>query len=1417
MRDIKIKDVPLVESLTGQEKIPVSDGSGSPKAINVGQIFKTLHINTFSVTYTITEDMVGQEIQLFGGQLGGDPTALLYFGTASELKPSTNIPITGGMYTFSKAGEYTFYIQAKPDISFAGSFAGKNYIKKIEFRNCDICDYSFYSFSQICQSSSVEEFVLENVVFRNKFVSNNDLGAIFGGCTNLKTVIFDNITFKTAPSSISGLVAGSSLETLTIRNCNFRGVSQIHSFAPNNTTKYINFTDCVISKECECQLFAGSQALLEIDLSNTNLYSLNYLFAGCTSLQKIIMTGIIEGEANGSTFGGVPAGCELYYDSGNIRNSNILEVASALGLVLIDVSNHLTKDDLTEYVKINDLVDHSYVNLGLPSGTLWASCNVGANSPEEYGGYYAWGETEEKEDYSWETYKWCNGTYDTLTKYCTNSDDGTVDNRTTLTSSDDVATVKWGNNWRIPTEEEIRELNEYCTQAQIVQNGVKGTKFTGPNGNSIFLPAAGLRHSMSLFDNDTNSFYWSATLYESGSYNAWNILCNNYSQTANNTRYLGLTIRPVMNTQTILSNYYTKEEIDEKVPTKEDLTEYVKTSDLIAHEGVDLGLSSGTLWATCNVGATSPEEYGGYYAWGETEEKNDYSPLTYKYYLGDLDGDGYYDDSNEYTNIGSNISGTQYDVAHEVSDGKWRMPTKEEFKELVEECTWQWTTYNGVNGQLVTGPNGNSIFLPATGRRLGTGVEARDSLGEFWYASLSESSNSSAYHLGFLSNGVYWNNYSYRYYGRTVRPVMNKLPILNNYYTKEETDKILTNLNKQPIYETSEDSCYHNQYLTMELDQLKLKLKMYEISKDSYYHNQYLTMEFLEDGDLCITSKPGHSSDTITDTFEYSINGADWSFPSEYFITVKAGDKVRWKGDGISLHASTGGYNSMIGCFYTTSKYKVYGNIMSLVAGDDFVDKYDLTEYGTGLFHLLFYENEITDASNLILPATTLSEVCYDHMFYQSGIYGEPFIPPKLPATTLAYHCYDGMFCSANITNLPELPATELVEGCYAYMFANTHGFDSSSKLTLPARNYQKNAYAGMIATGPIKELTLFTKIPLEDNIRLYSEILNISHDVNIDISFIQSMAFKEINEIGKSELNYHYQYLTFEPLQTNKWKFTNDIEYSLDNGATWIALPVGEYTPEVSPGNTIMWRGDNISINESTASSSTALGIGCFMGESYLPFNVSGNIMSLVAYDKFYDKYDLTEYGSCLFANLFLGCRIRHAKNLILPAKKLSEACYYQMFHQCGELLTAPELPATELSKHCYYNMFNGCGYLYKLPSVLPAITLKPFCYSYMFANGGAFSVKAPEIKAQLYDSIDMYGGTPWYGMFAGVKLKTLKINTQYVPTHVYPDNGTANYPDDSTVVYSSVLSNVPSGSVIKPKTLNITIPEGVIVEELI
>ena len=157
---------------------------------------------------------------------------------------------------------------------------------------------------------------------------------------------------------------------------------------------------------------------------------------------------------------------------------------------------------------------HEYVDLGLPSGTMWATCNVGADTPSEYGEYYAWGETTPKDTYNWSTYKYCNGDY---TKYCPHSDfgyNGFTDDLKTLQPSDDAATANWGEGWSTPTYNQWVELLTKCSHSWTTINEVKGCLFTARNGNSIFLPAGDSRYDEESRITGDEGSYWSSTLHQ---------------------------------------------------------------------------------------------------------------------------------------------------------------------------------------------------------------------------------------------------------------------------------------------------------------------------------------------------------------------------------------------------------------------------------------------------------------------------------------------------------------------------------------------------------------------------------------------------------------------------------------------------------------------------------------------------------------------------------------------------------------------------------------------------------------------------------------------------------------------------------------------------------------------------------------
>ncbi len=208
-----------------------------------------------------------------------------------------------------------------------------------------------------------------------------------------------------------------------------------------------------------------------------------------------------------------------------VNQFNVKKITKALAAIMLMTVVMFTtgckKDNADGDGTVNG---HTYVDLGLPSGTLWAACNVGANSPEEYGDYFAWGETQPKETYDWSTYQYCNGSIYTLTKYCNVAfcgNNGFIDNLTVLQPMDDAATANWGNGWCTPTDDQWRELIDNTIASWITQNGVNGRLFTASNGNSLFLPAAGFRWGLELDGVSYFGGYWLSSLDTGNPSNAW--------------------------------------------------------------------------------------------------------------------------------------------------------------------------------------------------------------------------------------------------------------------------------------------------------------------------------------------------------------------------------------------------------------------------------------------------------------------------------------------------------------------------------------------------------------------------------------------------------------------------------------------------------------------------------------------------------------------------------------------------------------------------------------------------------------------------------------------------------------------------------------------------------------------------------
>ncbi len=372
---------------------------------------------------------------------------------------------------------------------------------------------------------------------------------------------------------------------------------------------------------------------------------------------------------------------------------------------------------------------YEWVDMGLPSGTLWATCNVDATKPEQSGKLYAWGEISTKTNYTRETSKYNGKEFHDFSGDAAN----------------DIATVKWGKGWRMPTQEEFSELLFYCNWKYVEKGGIKGSEITNPKTNSsIFLPVTGYMDETKRYNTTGNGMYWTSSPHT----DQWNTGAHVYQfggalgEMSISERAYGLAVRPV-----------TDSDINTETPS---------SGEINGHKWVDLGLPSGIKWATCNIGADAADKIGNHYAWGEVST-----------YTDDTSG------KNEmYGKNCNDISGNStYDVARAEWGGTWRIPTYNEYKELMENCTFEWTTLGRRSGLKVTSKtNGNYIFLPLSGDfRARTDTYGRpndiDKSAAYWSSTPINGTHS----MNAYAFNIYENRYILLYYNRycgfSIRPV----------------------------------------------------------------------------------------------------------------------------------------------------------------------------------------------------------------------------------------------------------------------------------------------------------------------------------------------------------------------------------------------------------------------------------------------------------------------------------------------------------------------------------------------------------------------------------------------------------------------------------------------------------------------
>ena len=465
--------------------------------------------------------------------------------------------------------------------------------------------------------------------------------------------------------------------------------------------------------------------------------------------------------------------------------------------------------------------NHAYVDLGLPSGLLWATCNVGANAPEEYGDYFAWGETLSKDVYDESSYQY--NMDNALTKYCNNVDfgyNGFTDNLTTLLPEDDAATVNWGVNWRMPTKAEWQELYNNTTCEWTIQNNVYGLLFTASNGASLFLPAAGSRWNSGLTDAGYNGVYWSSSLFMDDPNYAWDFyfFSDDYDMDYG-SRNFGFSVRPVRITSNAptgaIDGKFTINADGDQVYFSQGNLQYIGSAATPYWKFADnqwdvLGTTTGQNSSDQNVDRDL-------FGWGTSGWNNGnvyYQPYDTQDNGNNIQGYGYGPtDGTSYTyNLTGSYANADWGVYNSISNGgnqanQWRTLTHSEWAYVFNTRTtssgirYAKANVNDVNGVILLPDDWSSdtyslsntnsseasyssntisatqwsaleqagaVFLLAAGYRYGTSVYNVGSGGYYWSASYSDS---------YGARSVYFNDedfdtdLDYRYIGHCVRLV----------------------------------------------------------------------------------------------------------------------------------------------------------------------------------------------------------------------------------------------------------------------------------------------------------------------------------------------------------------------------------------------------------------------------------------------------------------------------------------------------------------------------------------------------------------------------------------------------------------------------------------------------------------------
>ena len=642
------------------------------------------------------------------------------------------------------------------------------------------------------------------------------------------------------------------------------------------------------------------------------------------------------------------------------------------------------------------------VDLGL--SVKWATRNVGASSPEEYGNYYAWGETFAKSNYDWSTYKWCKGNYTTLTKYNTDSDYGTVDHRTVLDLSDDAAHMNWGSKWRMPTEEEWFELRNKCTWTWTRQGGKNGYKVIGSNGNSIFLPAAGCCVGSVLYDAVSCGYYWYSSLNTGEPNLALRMYFNSGGvYWSGNNRYGGESVRPVFGDFIAVESLSLNKS---SLSIKEG-----ESSQLSATFSPSSATSKAITWSSSNTNVATVD------------------------LIGKVTG----------------VSAGTATITAWSSDGR-----KSASCEVVVRMR--------VNNYLTFSSNGTTtVSLTNYGENAPTLYFSSNKVDwERWdYSELTFTRNQDLYICGNNPNGFSSSNNSYSCFVasgdnfRVSGDIMSlidsvqALSVIPSSYCFKSLFQWCSGLISAPDLPatTLTESCYYLMFyrctrlkVAPELPATSMKASCYRyMFEDCFSLTAAPRLPATALAENCYSSMFSGCSNLINapDLPATQLANDCYAFMFRYCSSLTTAPRLP------AATLATRCYSDMFnGC-------------------SDLIDTPDLpaTKLAAQCYQDMFRNcTSLTDTPKL--PATSLAFQCYTSMF--SGCTGLTSAP-RLPATTLAENCYSSMFsgCS-NLINVPELSSMQLAKGCYQYMFSECTSLTTAPRL--PATTLSEWCYFSMFS-----------------------------------------------------------------------------------------------------------------------------------------------------------------------------------------------------------------------------------------------------------------------------------------------------------------------------------------------------------------